>query len=63
VQSVKKSFDPRILRLSDQYFVKLAAFARHQILEGLSVELLREELVHAGLQDEFTDKLIMLAQS
>lgn len=62
-KACKKSFDPRILRLSNQNFVKLAAFARNQILEGSSVEVLREELAHAGLQDEFADKLIMLAQS
>ena len=59
----KKAFDPRILRLSNQNFVKLAAFARHQMLEGSSVEELKEELAHAGLQDEFADKLILLAQS
>ena len=62
-KACKKGFDPRILRLSNQNFVKLAAFARHQILEGSSIEVLREELAHAGLQDEFADKLIMLAQS
>jgi hypothetical protein len=62
-KACKKGFDPRILRLASQNFVKLAAFARHQILEGSSIEVLREELAHAGLQDEFADRLILLAQS
>lgn len=62
-KACKKGFDPRILRLTNQNFVKLAAFARHQILEGLSIEVLREELAHAGLQDEIANRLILLAQS
>ena len=56
----KKGFDPRILSLSNQNFVKLATVAKRQILQGATVEALKEELAYAGLKEEFADKLLKL---
>jgi hypothetical protein len=61
-RACKKGFDPGVLKPYYQDLFKLAAAARRQILQGSSVEILKEELASAGLKDEFANSLIMLAQ-
>lgn len=61
-KACKKGFDPGVLKPYYQNLFKLAAAARRQMLQGSSVEVLKEELASAGLKEEFADRLIMLAQ-
>ena len=62
-QACKRGFDPRILSPSSQNYIKLAGAARRQMLQGSSIEALKEELASAGLKEEIANRLIMLAQN
>lgn len=62
-QVCKNGFNPKILKPGNQSLLKLVCAAKHELMNSRSPGSLKLKLMSDGLNEEFVDKLILLAQS
>jgi hypothetical protein len=58
----KNAFDPDILKRHIQSLFKLVGTAKYQLEQGISPGYLKLQLISDGLQENFADELITMAQ-
>jgi hypothetical protein len=61
-QECNNAFDPEILRRNIQSLLKLTGTAKYQLDRDISPGFLKIQLISDGLQENFAEKLITLAQ-
>ena len=62
-QTCRNSFDPAILKPTNQSLFKLVASARNQLSDGTSPGHLKLKFMSDGVKEQVVDLLILLAQN
>ena len=61
-QACRKGFNPKVLDPSNQALFKMVGATKRELMKSSSPGSLKRKLMSDGLEEDFIDKLILLAQ-